>query len=82
MDELLPSPERRNTGQPARKLRNDFLTAQFIEIGIAIQMRDGTYAAAEFLKSKKINMGLATRALTKPLNRRAWIDWNYPHSPT
>jgi hypothetical protein len=66
--------------QPAKKPRNDFLTAQFIEIGIAIQMLDGTYAAAEYLKSRNIDMDLATRALTQPLCRRTWREWNYPTS--
>ncbi len=62
--------------QPVKKLRDDFLTAQFIEIGIVIQMLKGTYAASEYLKSRQVDEDLMRRALTQPLHRRAGWDWD------
>jgi hypothetical protein len=64
---------------PAMKLiRKDFLTAQLVEIGLVIQTLQGTYEAAEYLRSRRVNMEVASRALTQPHKRRTWCDWNYP----
>lgn len=81
MSELGQAPRNEFYPQATKQPRRDFLTAQLIEVGIAIQMLDGTHAAAEYLKSRDIDIRLATRALTQPLNRRSWCDWNYRVQP-
>ncbi len=65
---------------PTKILRKDFLSAQLVEIGIAIQTLHGTYEAAEYLRSRKVNVAVATRALTQPLCRRRWREWSYPNT--
>lgn len=64
---------KQNTKQP----RTDFLTAQRIEAGLAIQRCRGTFAAAKYMQSKEIDIALVRRTLTQPLGRRLYTDWKY-----
>jgi hypothetical protein len=64
---------KQNTKQP----RTDFLTAQRIEAGLAIQRCCGTFAAAKYMQSKDIDIALVRRTLTQPLGRRLYTDWKY-----
>jgi hypothetical protein len=67
-----------NAGQQgSRRSRRDLLTAQHIDLAIAIQRCSGTYAAAKYLSAKKVEISLVCRTLTQPLNRRTYRDWNY-----
>ena len=61
----------------ARQPRMDFLTAQHIEVGLAIQRCHGTYVAAKYMESKNIDIAVVRRALAQPLKRRMYPDWNY-----
>lgn len=61
----------------ARQPRRDFLTAQHIDVGIAIQRCFGTYAAAKYLSEKKVEISVVRRVLTQSLNTRTYRDWNY-----
>jgi hypothetical protein len=67
-----------NAGQQnLRRARRDLLTAQHIDLAIAIQRCISTYAAAQYLSAKKVEISLVCRTLTQPLNRRTYRDWNY-----
>ncbi|WP_292932367.1 hypothetical protein [Noviherbaspirillum sp.] len=50
--------------------RSDFVTAEVVEKGIALQEVLGTKAAADFLRRKMIDMEVASRVLLRPAERR------------
>ena len=55
--------------EPALSRRN-LVKATLVEIGIAMQDRQGTDQAAEYLKSQGIEFDIAVRVLSRPLQRR------------
>lgn len=55
--------------EPALSRRN-LAKATLVEIGIAMQDREGTDQAAEYLKSQGIEIDIAVRVLSRPLHRR------------
>lgn len=50
--------------------RRDLVRATLIEIGIATQEIRGTDRAAEYLKSQGIDLDIAVRVLSRPMQRR------------
>lgn len=66
----------------AQLLRKDFISAQLVEIGIVIQIIQGTHDAAEYMKSKRVDLDVALRVLTYPQKRRTWREWSYAPSNT
>lgn len=67
---------RKSASIPAYLSRRDFISAQLVEIGIVIQCIQGTPAAAEYLRSKKVDVDVALRVLSEPSKRRTWSSLN------
>lgn len=57
---------------PAYLSRRDFISAQLVEIGIVIQCIQGTKSAAQYFRSKQVDMDVALRVLSQPSRRRTW----------
>lgn len=54
--------------------RNDRLTAEIVEKGIALQEIRGTRYAAEFLKDRMVSIDVVVRVLSRCAERRSGID--------
>ncbi len=54
--------------------RLDWTSARFVEEGIKLQPVYGTRYAADFMKSRMIDIDVALRVLLKPAQRRTYIN--------
>lgn len=61
-----PSTSRETNAQS----RLDWASARFVEEGISVQVAYGTRYAAEFLKTRMINIEVTRRVLLDPTHRR------------
>jgi hypothetical protein len=63
---------------PTKLSRKDYISAQLVEIGIVIQALQGTEHAAQYLRSKKVDIDVVLRVLSQPSERRTWNSLESP----